>query len=307
MALTNPLELAQSTVFITGSSGMLGKSFVNQLSKCYPTCRIIATDHASLDVTNRNDVLEIVSHNKPNLIIHCAAEVNADRCELNPEHSKSTIVGATQNILDAAVQNQCKIIYPQTFLVYGESETEVNEDTPPRPISIYASHKVIAEELIKEQSPDYLLIRMGGFFGGGERDKNFVGIFIRRISELLRDGVSTYAVGGRVWQPTYTEDLAMNSLLLAEKNISGTWCMASNGYATFHEVATEIIKLLLLTDQIAIPKAIDQHIGSMDVAPRPRQVIMSTKKLDNNGLNRQRDWRTSLSEYLREPWFQSLF
>jgi dTDP-4-dehydrorhamnose reductase len=307
MTFENQLNLAQARVLITGASGMLGNSFVNQLKLGYPDCRIIATDHASLDVTQRDDVLNLARLEKPDLIIHCAAEVIADRCQRDPQHSKSTIVDATQNVLDAAQLNQSKLIYPQSFLIYGESETEVNEDTSPNPLSTYATHKLMAEKLIKEQSHHHLVIRMAGFFGGEKRDKNFVGIFTRKIAELLRDGISTYAVGGRVWQPTYTEDLAKNSLLLAESNATGTWCMASNGYATFHDVATEIINLLSLAERIAIPRAIDQQINSMDVAPRPKQVIMSTKKLLDSGLNIQRDWRTSLSEYLKQPWFQSLF
>jgi len=307
MSSASQLNLSQSKVLITGASGMLGNSFVNQLKLGYPDCRIIATNHASLDVTRRDDVLDLARREKPGLIIHCAAEVIADRCERDPQHSKSTIVDATQNVLDAAQLNQSKLIYPQSFLIYGESETEVNEDTSPNPLSIYATHKLMAERLIKEQSPHHLVIRMAGFFGGEKRDKNFVGIFTRKIADLLRDGVSTYAVGGRVWQPTYTEDLAKNSLLLAEHNATGTWCMASNGCATFHDVATEIIYLLCLSERIAIPKALDKQINSMDVAPRPQQVIMSTKKLFDSGLNLQRDWRVSLSEYLRQPWFQSLF
>ena len=307
MTSTNQLNLAKSKVLITGASGMLGNSFVNQLKLGYPGCHIVATDHASLDVTQRNDVLNLVKLEKPDLIIHCAAEVIADRCERDPQHSKSAIVDATQNVLDAAELNQSKLIYPQSFLIYGESETEVNEDTLPNPLSTYATHKLMAEKLIKERSPDHLVIRMAGFFGGEKRDKNFVGIFTRKIAELLRDGVNTYAVGGRVWQPTYTEDLAKNSLFLAESNAIGTWCMASNGSATFHDVATEIVDILCLSERISIPKALDQQINSMDVAPRPKQVIMSTKKLLDSGLNLQRDWRISLSEYLRQPWFQSLF
>ena len=148
---------------------------------------------------------------------------------------------------------------------------------------------------------------MGGFFGGEERDKNFVGKFTRKIQALLHEGADTYGVGTRVWQPTFTEDLARNSLLLMDAAQSGVWCMSCEGHASFHELACHCIRVLKLDRQMKIAP-IDAHaVETPDMAYRPNRVTMSNSKLKQAGLYGQRRWQDAVAEYLSRPWFQSLF
>ena len=298
--------LANKRVLITGADGMLGRAFQAVLASAYPSTVVLARTRQQLDVTLRDQVFAERVY-QIDAIIHCAADVNADRCEAMPEQCRTIQVDGTQNVIDLAKACNATMFYPQSFLIYGGNAADVDENTPPDPKSTYARCKLEAERLLASSGVRSLVVRMGGFFGGEERDKNFVGKFTRKIQALLHEGAGTYGVGTRVWQPTFTEDLARNSLLLMDSAQSGVWCMSCEGHASFHELACHCIRVLKLDRRMKIAP-IDAHaVETPDTAYRPNRVIMSNAKLKQAGLYTQRPWQDAIAEYLSRPWFQSLF
>lgn len=305
-ALLHQSALANKRVLITGADGMLGRAFQEVLASAYPSTVVLARTRHQLDVTLRDQVLAERVH-RVDAIIHCAADVNADRCEVMAEQCRTIQVDGTRNVIDLAKTCNATVFYPQSFLIYGESAADVDENTLPDPKSTYARCKLEAERLLASSGVRSLVVRMGGFFGGEERDKNFVGKFTRTIQTLLRDGVDTYGVGTRVWQPTFTEDLARNSLLLMDTAQTGEWCMSCEGHASFYELACHCIRVLNLEPLMKITPVDSQAVVTPDMAYRPNRVIMSNAKLKQAGLYNQRPWQDAIAEYLSRPWFQSLF
>jgi dTDP-4-dehydrorhamnose reductase len=299
-------KLSQQKILITGADGMLGRAFQAMLALHYPSASVHATKHEDLDVTDLETVLRHVT-NRYNFIIHCAADVNADRCEAFPEQCHQIQVQGTLNVLKLAAESNAKIFYPQSFLIFPGGEDPINESTVPEPKSVYGRCKLEAEMHVLSSSPERLVVRMAGFFGGDEKDKNFVGKFTRHLAELLRQGTRTYAVGDRIWQPTYTEDLARNSLLLLDQGQQGVWSMGSVGEASFFDLAQECVRQLGLENRIEIVPALQSAISASDVARRPDRAVMSNERLLSSGLCLQRPWKESLKEYLSRPWFKSLF
>ncbi len=291
---------------VTGADGMLGRAFQAILTKHYPSVMVYAIPHEALDVTDRKAVLRHVAEGY-DFIIHCAADVNADRCEAFPERCHQIQVEGTLNVLELAAGSNSKMFYPQSFLIFSGGETPIDESTNPDPQSVYGRCKLEAERRILSAQPEALVVRMAGFFGGDEKDKNFVGKFTRQLVDLLKDGRSSYAVGDRVWQPTYTEDLAKNSLLLLDQGMQGVWSMGSVGEASFYDLAQECVRQLGLEARIQIVPASQDMISSGDVARRPDRAILSNERLISSGLFLQRPWQASLKEYLSRPWFQFLF
>ncbi len=298
--------LANKRVLITGADGMLGRAFQAVLASAYPSTVVLTRTRQQLDVTLRDRVL--AEHvNQVDAIIHCAADVNADRCEVMAEQCRAIQVDGTRNVIDLARACNATVFYPQSFLIYGENASDVDENTPPDPKSTYACCKLEAERLLASSSVPSLVVRMGGFFGGEERDKNFVGTFTRKIQALLHEGADTYGVGSRVWQPTFTEDLARNSLLLMDAAQSGVWCMSCEGHASFYELACHCIRVLELDRRMTITQVDSQAVVTPEMVYRPNRVTMSNSKLKQAGLYDQRRWQDAVAEYLSRPWFQSLF
>jgi|LakMenE01Jun11ns_1017448.scaffolds.fasta_scaffold9948166_3 dTDP-4-dehydrorhamnose reductase len=304
--IDNEASLANKRVLITGADGMLGRAFQSVLASDYPSTTVFARTRNQLDVTKRGDVLA-EERQGIQVIVHCAADVDADRSEQFPERCREIQVGGTANVISLAKMCGATVFYPQSFLIYGRSNGCVDENTPPEPKSTYAVCKLEAEQLLLAAGIPSLVVRMGGFFGGEERDKNFVGKFTRTLDKLMCEGIRTYAVGSRRWQPSFTEDLARNSLSLLNKSQRGVWCMSGEGEASFHDVARACVRLLHLEDRMEITAAKTSAVAAADVAPRPARVVMSNEKLKRTGLYCQRYWQDALAEYLSRPWFEKLF
>jgi dTDP-4-dehydrorhamnose reductase len=298
--------LATKRILITGADGMLGRGFQTVLRADFPAAAVLPRTRHQLDVTVRDAVLS-EGDGPIDVIIHCAADVDADRCERYPAECRKVQVEGTKNVIDLARGCGALILYPQSFLIYGECEGEVDEETPPDPRSIYARCKLEAELLLRAADAKVLIVRMGGFFGGEGRDKNFVGKFTRHLAAMLQQGTKRYGVGARLWQPTFTEDLASNSLALLAAGQEGVWCMSCDGVASFHDVACECVRQLELDHRIIIDPVAPSAVPVADIARRPGRVVMSNQKLKGAGLYLQRHWQDALSEYLKRSWFENLF
>ena len=148
---------------------------------------------------------------------------------------------------------------------------------------------------------------MGGFFGGYEKDKNFVGKIVPHISKLIQMGKGTLEIGNRVWQPTYTNDLVYNCLILLADDKKGVYNMASHGKASFYELTLKIISLLKIEDEINIIPVSSSKFSKKENAKRPEIVIMDNKKLKQESIDFQRDWEHSLQEYLSHKYFKDMF
>lgn len=294
------------TVLITGAAGMLGRAFVEAMAADYPGCRVLAHPRAALDVTDRAAVLALAAEH-PKVIVHCAADVNAERCEMEPDNCRAIQVGGTANVAELAAAVGAKVLYPQSFLIFDGSELPIREETRPAPLSVYGRCKLEAERLLLDRRSDTLVVRMAGFFGGDEADKNFVGQFTRKLLQLLADGVTSYDVGDRVWQPTYTLDLARNSLLLLDHGKSGLYTMSCQGEASFHDLAVACVEELGIGHRMTINKVSATQVARAEKAKRPDRARMENARLQAEGLDRQRPWREALAEYLARPHFRALF
>jgi dTDP-4-dehydrorhamnose reductase len=196
-----------------------------------------------------------------------------------------------------------KLFYPQSFLIYEGSATPIPEEQPPKPVSHYAELKLEAETHALQNLPGCLSVRMAGFFGGEERDKNFVGKIVPHIHGLIEQGAPSISIGDREWQPTWTEDLARNSILLMGADQSGTMQMACDGVASFYELTVALAEELGFADRIELVEVRESEVNRDELGARPARAELSCTRLDESGLNTQRPWKDALREYLRSSYF----
>lgn len=298
-----PLE--GKAILITGAGGMLGRALRATLAQWAPGAHVIALPREALDVSDRAEVMALASQ-PLDFILHCAADVNADRCEQDPSACRKVQVGGTLNIIDLARHTGAKVYYPQSVFIFDGSVAPITESTDPAPAITYGHYKWEAEQVLREALPETLVVRMAGFFGGEEYDKNFVGKFSRSLQSLLNEGKTECGVGDRLWQPTYTRDLALNGLYLLAKGKTGVYNMACHGEASFYEVAKVIVDALGLSTRMTIYPKSSAEFAAQEAAPRPLRVFMENRRLQEEGIDLQRGWQEALREYLTLPYFQHL-
>lgn len=287
---------------ITGGQGMLGRDFFRG-TRALPEAEVWAPGKEELDVTNVNAMLAAAPHAEGGWVVHCAARVDVEGCAREPDAARETIVEGTRNAVRLAQAAGARLFYPQSFLVYDGASQPIPECDTPRPISLYGQLKYEAEQIILSEMPNALIVRMAGFFGGEDKDKNFVGRIIPVMYAALQRGETSFSIGNRVWQPTWTRDLADNSLELMLANATGVYQMACHGQASFAELAREIILALGWSDRFDIETVDAATVSQSELGKRPDVAVLECKRLRDERLDLQRDWRSTLHAYLRHPFF----
>ena len=136
----------------------------NSLSDC---CHYDTFDVVRGDCRNESHMKELVR--KFDLIIPLAALVGAPMCDQDPVGATSINLEAVQMLCRVASKDQW-IIMPVTNSGYGigEKEKSCTEETPLRPISLYGTTKVRAEEAVLERE-NGMSFRLATVFGMSPR------------------------------------------------------------------------------------------------------------------------------------------
>ena len=136
-------------ILITGSSGFLGKNLYSYLCDIHDVIGVSRSDSKTTDIK-----MEISSNNippklmkiHPDIIVHCAALVNADYCEEHKEEAFNANVKSTLNIVKYAIEKNAKMIYISSDYVYDGLYGGYTEQSTPNPINYYGITKVISEK-----------------------------------------------------------------------------------------------------------------------------------------------------------------
>lgn len=296
--------MSRTPILVTGGGGMLGTAFA-EVAEASPHFIPHALTHGALDVRDAVAVMKYADLVAGGWIVHCAAMVDVKGCATDPDAARAVIVEGTRNVAALAKASGARLLFPQSFLIYGGGEGLIEEPTPPAPLSLYGALKLEAETVVLDMLDDPLVIRMAGFFGGGALDKNFVGRIIPAMHRAMVRGDTVFPVGDRVWQPTWTRDLAENSLHLMQLDAAGAYQMGSHGEATFHEVAAEIATALGWTGRLRVEPVSSALVAQEETGPerRPDRAVMACERLRREGRDLQRDWRATLNAYLTHPHF----
>lgn len=79
-------------LLVTGASGLLGNKIVKLAKNDYTVIPLHKTkplhsNSLKLDIKDAIEVLNLFSKLKPDVVIHTASEINADKCETEKEHA----------------------------------------------------------------------------------------------------------------------------------------------------------------------------------------------------------------------------
>jgi len=104
------------------------------------------------------------------IIIPLAALVGAPLCDRDPEAATSTNLGAIAAMVKELGRGQ-RVLLPVTNSGYGVGEAGkfCTEETPIRPVSLYARNKVEAERILLEEHPESISFRLATVFGMSPR------------------------------------------------------------------------------------------------------------------------------------------
>lgn len=146
------------TILVTGASGFVGSRFLKRWAAEY---NILAPSHAELDITDDASVERYFQMHSPSVVLHLAAISNTGYCEKNPDESYEVNAVSAQRMARAAATCYAKFIFFSSDQVYnGNLEYGLlNEEVAVAPETVYAKHKLLAEQLVAQAHPDAVILR----------------------------------------------------------------------------------------------------------------------------------------------------
>ncbi len=233
-------------IFISGASGLVGsncQTYFTQMGATvigtYFTFPVQGTHYyntLNLQDTNNFDVHTFA----PDVIVHCGAMTHVDACETAPQESFEKTVQSTLNLIALAKQLNCKLVYLSTDYVFDGAAGPYTEDATVNPLSIYAKHKLEAEQAVLQALPHSLVLRITNVYGTEVRNKNFVS----RIIEQCKAGqeLTLTLPQDQYATPVNALDVARAMWLLLQDKHSGIFHIASTDWMNRVELALTVVK-----------------------------------------------------------------
>lgn len=287
--------------YIAGCGGMLGEGFYKNFKESYSLkCTDIDVNEPwleYLDFRDFNKYRKDVYNFNPDWLFHLGAFTDLEYCELNPEDTIETNTTSVKHAVTIANELNIPILYISTAGIFNGEKDKYFDDDKPDPIGQYAKSKYLGELWVLENAKKYLICRAGWMMGGGpKKDKKFINKLMKQIKNGTKE---LYIVNDKLGTPTYTHDFANNVKALIESNQFGLFNMVCGGLTGRLEVAKELINYLQLGNKIKIKEVDSVYFSKEYFASRPQCERLVNKKLDYLQLNKMRDWKTALHEYIK--------
>ena len=279
---------------ITGVNGQLGYDVVKELQN-RGEIEYFAPKRNELDITNREQVMNVVSKYKPDVIIHCAAWTAVDKAEDNYSDTIKVNVDGTRNLVDASIKYNSKIMYMSTDYVFDGTKTGLyTEEDKPNPKSVYGRTKLWGENEVR-RNPNHFITRISWVFGINGSN------FIKTMLRLADTHKELNVVYDQVGSPTYTKDLAKLLVEMSYTDKFGTYNVNNNGYCSWAKFADYIMKINN-KNTIINPVSTEEYIRLTNTkqAYRPRNSKLSKEKLVENGFELLPHWCDATERYCEE-------
>jgi len=208
-------------LLITGASGYLSQTLIPHAAQIADVVGVARdaskiSDKAqalSLDICDRNAVLDVVRTVHPDAIIHCAA--------CNPGCDASLMLPVNEwgsaHIAEAADIVGSRLVAVSSDTVLNGVDAPFRDDVvaDPLPDNAYAVSKARGEVAIQQRMPSAVIVRTSLIYGIAHRDRGTSG-FIDRLnaSESLKLFTDV------IRQPVYDQALSQSLCTLALKSVS---------------------------------------------------------------------------------------
>lgn len=237
----------ESKILVTGGAGFLGSHFVRRALNeggrevTNVDCLTYAGDQrrlsdvsggdgyqfVNLDIADASRVMQLVADERPEAIVHYAAESHVTRSENDPERFLRTNVDGTRNLLEAAVANDVRrVVHVSTDEVYGSilsgsfKEADKPEGTG-QATSPYSQSKALADDLVRSYTDrlEVVVVRPTNAFGPWQYPEK---VLPRWITRALRgEPLLVWGDGLYVRQWLYCEDFASAVDLVLQSGAPG--------------------------------------------------------------------------------------
>ena len=234
-------------ILITGSNGLLGQKLVDLLAgnESYETFatakgenRLSVSEgysYLEMDITDANQVDEVLTQVKPDVIIHTAAMTNVDQCELEKDACWKLNVTAVEILIGACKKHNIFLEHVSTDFIFDGTSGPYSEEDAPNPVSFYGWSKYAAEKAVMHSDIQWAIARTVLVYGiAHDMSRSNIILWVKKS---LEERKSIKVVTDQFRTPTLAEDLAMGCFLIADQRAEGVFHISGKDFLTPYEMA----------------------------------------------------------------------
>lgn len=296
--------MKRATILIVGCNGQLG----SDLMKVFEGHDLRGVTHAELEITNADQVHDVIAGLKPSVVINTAAYHRTDECERNSERAFQINAGGPLNLARACERAGSTLVHISTDYVFdGRKGAPYVEGDAVHPLNVYGLSKVAGELAVQAYCPSHYIVRTSGLYGlvpCRAKGENFV----EKMLRIAREKPELSVVTDEVLTPTWTYALATQiaRFLESESVPFGIVHATDEGQCSWYEFAEEIFAIARV--KVALrPASVSQVPVSIR---RPHYSVLDNQVLTRAQANIFTHWRESLRTflglYLGKPFLHSV-
>ncbi len=238
-------------ILVTGANGLLGQKLVTKLID-QPEHDLLATgrgfwrgeehpalNYQSLDIEDRQAVLDLLEKERPDTIIHTAAMTQVDLCETEQEACQRANVEAVKHLCEACQRFGIYLVHVSTDFIFDGEGGPYDESAQPNPISVYGHSKWEGEKVVMQLEQPWCIIRTGLVYGLTHRMSRTN--IVLWAHQSLKEKKEIRVVDDQFRSPTLSEDLADACIAAAQRQPCGV----------FHISGPEIMSVFDMVQRIA--------------------------------------------------------
>ncbi|MRW86238.1 dTDP-4-dehydrorhamnose reductase [Pseudoduganella sp. FT26W] len=283
-------------VLLTGSTGQVGYELARSLQG---VGEVVAVDRNVMDLSNLDQVREVIRSVKPQLIVNPAAYTAVDKAESEPELAYRINAEAPGVMAEEAKKLGAALVHYSTDYVFDGAQPSARvEDDAVGPLNVYGASKLAGEQAIAAAGIPHLIFRTSWVYG--MRGKNFLLTMLRLAKERDELRVVADQHGAPTWSRTIADTTAqVLSQAHAGGNAwwdqhSGIYHLSAQGQTTWHEFTQAIVEEAGLPCKVLPITSADYPTP----AQRPQFSVMSSERLMTRFCHLP-DWKTALQLCMR--------
>ena len=222
-------------ILITGTNGQVGHALLRELTDH----ELIGLTRQDCDLTNSDQIRQVIDQHQPDLIINPAAYTKVDQAEDEPELAFKINQDAPKVMAEKAREYNTPFIHFSTDYVFdGDKDGAYSEDDPTHPLGVYGQSKCAGEEAIQEVDGLAYIFRTSWVYS------NIGHNFYLTMKKLSQERDELKVVADQCGVPTSNQFISKQIKAIIPQlhdNNTGIYHLVPNGSCSWYEFAKEII------------------------------------------------------------------
>lgn len=281
-------------VLVTGAGGQLGQDLVPAFEGGPSRHRVVATNHARLDVGDRDAVLQAITQTRPDVVVHAAAWTAVDACQSDPDRAYRVNALGCRHVAQAAALVGAHVVYVSTDYVFdGAADEPYREWDQTNPLSVYGRSKLGGEKELAALHPGATIIRTSWVCSAHGSN------MVKTVLRLAATRTELAFVDDQRGCPTFTEDLAGMIVQLATARSPGLFHVTNQGPTTWYQFAREVLTAAGRDPSMVRPIS-TAELQPPRPAPRPANSVLDNAALRLQGIALLAEYQHPLERVVKQ-------